>query len=72
MWNHWMTTIRRRYVRGLRNLFDLYLPLADSWALYDGSGTGGPRLVSRGLRGRPEETVDAGTWGRIRPAAGVG
>ena len=65
-------TIRRRYVRGLRNLFDLYLPLADSWALYDGSGTGGPRLVSRGLRGQPEETVDAGTWRRIRLAAGVG
>ena len=24
-------TVRRRYTRGLRNLFGLYLPLADSW-----------------------------------------
>ena len=65
-------TIRRRYARGLSNLFGLYLPLADSWALYDGSGSGGPRLVARAVRSGPQETVDEGAWQRIRLAAEVG
>lgn len=29
--------IRRRFAAGLRNLFKLYLPLADGWWLYDAS-----------------------------------
>ncbi len=29
--------IRRRYVRGLRNFFKLYMPIADAWALSDNS-----------------------------------
>ena len=29
--------IVRRYQRGLNNLFDLYLPLADRWIVYDNS-----------------------------------
>lgn len=30
-------TIRRRYTVGLKNFFNLYSPLADSWQLYDNS-----------------------------------
>ncbi len=30
--------VRRRYRRGLRNFFDLYQPMADSWSLCDNSG----------------------------------
>lgn len=30
-------TVKRRYWRGLRNFFDLYQPLADSWTLCDNS-----------------------------------
>jgi predicted ABC-type ATPase len=30
-------TIRRRFEAGLRNFFRLYVPLVDSWHLYDGS-----------------------------------
>ena len=30
-------TIVRRYQRGLNNLFELYLPLADRWIVYDNS-----------------------------------
>lgn len=29
--------IRRRYDRGLKNLFELYLPLCDNWAIYNNS-----------------------------------
>src|SRR5215204_4923180 len=32
-------TIRRRYERGLNNLFDLYLPVANSWRIFDASPT---------------------------------
>ncbi len=30
-------TIRRRYLAGLKNFFNLYTPLADSWQFYDNS-----------------------------------
>ena len=30
-------TIKRRYVAGLKNFFNLYTPLADSWQFYDNS-----------------------------------
>ena len=36
--------VRRRFERGLRNLFHIYMPLADQWAVYDGSGDE-PRLI---------------------------
>ncbi len=32
--------IRRRYVRGLANFFNIYSQLADSWTLYDNSSRG--------------------------------
>lgn len=31
------TTIRRRHERGLRSLFGLYLPVANSWRVFDAS-----------------------------------
>ncbi|MCP9493687.1 MAG: zeta toxin family protein [Pyrinomonadaceae bacterium MAG19_C2-C3] len=31
--------IRRRYVKGLRNFFELYQPLADAWRVYDVSSS---------------------------------
>ena len=41
-------TIRRRYQKGLENLFTLYLPIADHWQVYDNSGPDEPRLIARG------------------------
>jgi predicted ABC-type ATPase len=38
-------TIWRRYHSGLRIFFRLYLPLADTWDLYDNSGSK-PKLIS--------------------------
>jgi predicted ABC-type ATPase len=39
-------TIHRRFDVGLRNLFDVYLPLCDSWRLFDNS-TIEPRTVAQ-------------------------
>lgn len=39
--------VRRRYEKGLRNFFRLYLPLVDSWQLFDNSMKE-PRLIAAG------------------------
>jgi predicted ABC-type ATPase len=41
--------VRRRYFRSARNLFDLYLPLAATWRIYDNSGSQA-RLIASGER----------------------
>ncbi len=57
-------TIRRRYERGLRNFFRLYLPLADSWQMFDNSNLRRPRLVASG-RGSAERVANESVWRRI-------
>jgi predicted ABC-type ATPase len=44
-----VSVIRRRYYAGARNFFDLYMPLADQWRIYDNSALT-PRLVAIGRR----------------------
>ena len=47
--------IRRRYQRGIDNLFELYIPLADVWGVYDNSDQDQAALVATGVRkGRPK------------------
>ena len=58
-------TVRRRYKRGLRNLFGLYIPLADSWQVFDNSRAGRPQLVASGHRDRAEQVANAPLWQRI-------
>lgn len=41
-------TIRRRYHAGLKNFFNLYTPLADSWSFYDNSLEARPLLLASG------------------------
>ena len=40
--------VRRRFKRGIDNFFRLYLPLLDSWLVFDNSGTG-PKMVAFGF-----------------------
>jgi len=40
--------VRRRFKRGIDNLFRLYLPLVDSWLIFDNSGNG-PKMVAFGF-----------------------
>ena len=52
--------VRRRYDRGLRNFFELYRPLADTWWLYDNYSDDVPSLVACGFldaEGTAEEEV---------------
>lgn len=56
--------IRRRYERGVRNFFELYAPLANTWRFYDNSGT--RRLLATGGLERTERARDAETWSEIK------
>ena len=46
--------IRRRYMAGINNLFKLFMPVVDYWAIFDNSATP-RRIVATG--GRKSETV---------------
>ena len=61
-------TIRRRYFRSVRNLIDLYLPLADEWSVYDNSQTGDFRLVAAAKSRDIVEIIDAEAWAELRKA----
>ena len=41
-------TIARRFERGRRNFFERYTAVANTWRLYDATGTGAPSLVATG------------------------
>ena len=42
--------IRRRYTKGIKNFFDLYQPLAQTWAVYDNSSSNGMILLADGMK----------------------
>ena len=58
-------TVRRRYERGLRNFFRLYLPLVDSWQMFDNSRAGRPRLVASGREDHVQEVANVSLWRKI-------
>ena len=41
-------TIRRRYRSGLKLFFNSYVPIVDTWRLYDNSINAEPKLIARG------------------------
>ena len=42
--------VRRRYQRGIENLFNLYMPIADNWTLYDNSAKFPKLIAQKNLR----------------------
>jgi len=56
--------IRRRYRRGLVNLVQLYIPLADSWTIYDNSGPS-PNPIAKRLAGSPPSVLRPDLWESI-------
>jgi predicted ABC-type ATPase len=59
-------TIRRRYSRSITNLFDLYLPIADSWEIVDNSGSVECRLVASREPGCEPIIVNPDAWTALR------
>jgi predicted ABC-type ATPase len=56
--------IRRRYERGRRNLIELYLPLCDTWMVYDNSNPE-TRLVAASSIDRQSTIYDPEIWNQI-------
>jgi predicted ABC-type ATPase len=40
--------IRRRYQKGLKNFFEIYQPIADTWSVYDNSEADEPIQIAKG------------------------
>lgn len=57
--------IRRRYKSGLRNLFELYLPLIDRWSVLDGTKGVNWRVIARGKTTQLTQILDPATWSLI-------
>lgn len=57
-------TIRRRYERGRTNLINLYLPLCDTWIIYDNSGSE-PLLVAASDINQEAIIYELETWNQI-------
>jgi predicted ABC-type ATPase len=62
--------VRRRYRAGLLNFFQLYLPMADGWQLFDNSATG-PRPVAAGERRSVRDLRDAEAWRKLKESYDV-
>lgn len=43
-------TIRRRYIKSIKNFFSLYQPLADNWVIFDNSENNNPTKVAEGAQ----------------------
>lgn len=54
--------VRRRFRRGLKNLFTLYMPLMDSWRFYDNSYSEGPLLLASGAGALVEHVPNSPRW----------
>lgn len=61
--------IRRRYFGGLRNLFDLYLPLANHWQIVDNSMHGLFVEVASGQRLESQVISEPSQWEYIHELA---
>lgn len=62
--------IRRRYERGLVNLFQLYLPIADTWEMHD-NGSPPPRPIATKDADASIRFGDRALWDSIREGLGV-
>src|SRR5205823_1595475 len=63
------STIRRRFVLGLKNLRHLYCPLAATWRVYDNSQRGVPQLIAAGKSAGTVKIVDPDKWDTIEREA---
>jgi predicted ABC-type ATPase len=57
--------VRRRFVAGLRNFFDVYRSIVDGWHMYDNSTVMGPRLIAHRGPGASTNMADQVTWHRL-------
>lgn len=57
--------IARRYQRGIKNFFELYLSLADYWVVIDNS-VGAANVLAEGESTKKEYIVNKGLWKTVK------
>lgn len=57
--------IRRRYGAGLRNFFQLYRPLVDTWRMYDNSSREGYELIAAESRDNSLNVAQPFVWNQL-------
>ena len=62
--------VYRRYEAGLQNLFQLYMPICDYWALYDNSDCPAHRIAC-GWKDRPTMVQDEERFSRLKDEYGA-
>lgn len=58
--------IERRYIRGIENLFKIYIPLCDNWVVYDNTKYIS-KIIAKGNRDNQIEIIDEDTWCFFKP-----
>lgn len=58
-------TIRRRYRSGLKLFFNSYVPIVDTWRLYDNSVNAAPKLIARGDLSGSCSVLMPEVWNRL-------
>jgi predicted ABC-type ATPase len=61
-------TIERRYKLGLENLFKLFIPVVDSWMIFDNSSNDS-NLISEGGRDEENKVYDKEIWETLNSLA---
>ncbi|MBR6286344.1 MAG: zeta toxin family protein [Bacteroidaceae bacterium] len=62
--------IRRRYTNGLRNLFELYIPICDYWVMYDNSCIDtNVKTIASGSKGVEQEVPDMELYNTLKKKA---
>jgi predicted ABC-type ATPase len=59
------STIRRRYHAGLKNFFNLYKPITDSWQLYDNSDDNQFGLIASEIKGNSIHIKKENIWKKL-------
>ena len=57
--------VRRRFLAGLRNFFEVYRTVVDGWHMYDNSTVTGPRLIAHSAAGASTTMADQVAWRRL-------
>lgn len=63
--------VRRRFGRSLSNFFDLYMPLADEWTLFDNSTSPHARTVAAKIANQLTVT-ETSTWHKLQKLSQAG
>jgi predicted ABC-type ATPase len=59
------STIRRRYRAGIKNLFNIYMPVTDYWMIYDSGDINYGKKIAVGTKNETKTIYDALIYGKL-------